>query len=1004
MLETARNQGNFFYKSHNYSTALSCYKEGIRCLMKMRLILSNINIHSQKNNDLKHKLHSLFLRSIDDEIALLAMNCSTVCLKMYRADKALSFCEYALLKIQLNENEKNVDDSTFKTRPTDREKYKNMILNKLCTIYLQLGNLKLFNRNYRKITSISQGLSCFLRNTQHRGMLSYGKCSYDESPSDMKDFPEQSNDPIAQNNIFRLKSNNSTEDDKDLFNLPDKAKLKEYLQKYLEIKNKEKKIRNYQKKYRAIRKKEIEQKNLEEKKNADPKENSINDKTTDNSEKNNKGKNIDFTEINEIEINTDIEDDSEKNQDSDSKIPNRFFIEQHNFTYSLLSVNFIFKTISLFYKMNINKFNIEWMERRNVEIKVDESYFHKEETKELDSDNKNAQIDEDSDKNTIQKLKPQIRNEQKANNESDRLEKQQPEDEIKVENEELEQSQPKKEIKSEQKNQSIKESQSEKKNILDCESEQKAIENVTDQELQSDTEDNGEEIKTQIENILKENPFSSKKYAHLSAFPESLKNSVSENLFVLGDTHGNLLNTFLKVQEITNNFSESFKGKIVFNGDFVDRGKMGLELVMFLYLLKIYYDGATRDEKKSTDFDRNNQEVLRADSCFTNHILFNTPIDFNNDIFSETSPKIALNRGNHELRDVNERYTFLSEIIDKYRFHSTPLHKFMNDSFQALSICAISNGIFIVHGGLTDDMGLEEIEDIDRKVNKLRHIGIDWKSRCNSQENESTEPILKGLDKKEDTGVNLEKSSDDIHNVQKNLEKINLLSETDKKESTRETAVEQSKNSTEEIVEKPKDLENRETIEKLNDKLNDLENKEAVEKSKMLNEESKDSENKGRVEKSEMLNEESKGPVEKSKMSNDKSQDLENKPKDSENKGKESTIKEKKIETAKNKVETFTVSSMLTGMLWSDPRDIPVSERSRRGAGIHFSYSSITNFFKRSGLFFIIRSHEYNKECFQKHHDERTVTVFSAVDYDGEINDGKLMEIRGMFYVLHTIT
>ena len=87
----------------------------------------------------------------------------------------------------------------------------------------------------------------------------------------------------------------------------------------------------------------------------------------------------------------------------------------------------------------------------------------------------------------------------------------------------------------------------------------------------------------------------------------------------------------------------------VFNGDFVDRGKNGVECLLILYAFKVLYPQA-----------------------------------------------MFLNRGNHEQITLNERYGFADEVRDKY---DAEMFDLITDSYRYLPLVSvIDNRIAVLHG------------------------------------------------------------------------------------------------------------------------------------------------------------------------------------------------------------------------------------------------------------------------------------------------------------------
>jgi serine/threonine-protein phosphatase 5 len=101
----------------------------------------------------------------------------------------------------------------------------------------------------------------------------------------------------------------------------------------------------------------------------------------------------------------------------------------------------------------------------------------------------------------------------------------------------------------------------------------------------------------------------------------------------------------------------------VFNGDFVDRGKKGMEVLLIVYAFKLVYPTT-----------------------------------------------VTLNRGNHEQKRINGKYGFEDEVRTKY---DTELFDLIQKTFSLLPLCAvIEKKIFVVHGGLfaEDGVTIEELK------------------------------------------------------------------------------------------------------------------------------------------------------------------------------------------------------------------------------------------------------------------------------------------------------
>jgi len=143
--------------------------------------------------------------------------------------------------------------------------------------------------------------------------------------------------------------------------------------------------------------------------------------------------------------------------------------------------------------------------------------------------------------------------------------------------------------------------------------------------------------------------------------------SAKHSVVVVGDLHGSMVD-LAEILELNGWPSESLT--YVFNGDFVDRGDFGIEVLMSLFALKIIYPHA-----------------------------------------------VYLNRGNHEDADICKAYGFYEEIQKKYESQPENLYKVVCDMFTLIPLgVLIEKTAFVVHGGLFRDssVGLHEIQEIPR--------------------------------------------------------------------------------------------------------------------------------------------------------------------------------------------------------------------------------------------------------------------------------------------------
>nr|XP_023659030.1 serine/threonine-protein phosphatase with EF-hands 2-like [Paramormyrops kingsleyae] len=112
----------------------------------------------------------------------------------------------------------------------------------------------------------------------------------------------------------------------------------------------------------------------------------------------------------------------------------------------------------------------------------------------------------------------------------------------------------------------------------------------------------------------------------------------------------------------------SMEKPYVFNGDFVDRGKDSVEILLILFAFLLVY-----------------------------------PSD------------VHLNRGNHEDHIVNLRYGFTKEVLGKYRVHGRRILKLLQMIFRWLPLATvIDHKVLILHGGISDTTDLSLIAKMDR--------------------------------------------------------------------------------------------------------------------------------------------------------------------------------------------------------------------------------------------------------------------------------------------------
>eukprot|EP00906_Rhabdomonas_costata_P030178 RCo042620 len=144
-------------------------------------------------------------------------------------------------------------------------------------------------------------------------------------------------------------------------------------------------------------------------------------------------------------------------------------------------------------------------------------------------------------------------------------------------------------------------------------------------------------------------------------------------LVVVGDLHGQLAD--LLVIFNTHGLPSPTGTQYLFNGDFIDRGPNGVEILLILFAFKLLYPAS-----------------------------------------------VHLNRGNHEDSAISREYGFAREVGRKYS-RGQMFNLFMNALLYIPLATVVDNAVFVVHGGLPRNKGLSitHIRDIEPQLSVPDH-------------------------------------------------------------------------------------------------------------------------------------------------------------------------------------------------------------------------------------------------------------------------------------------
>ena len=152
----------------------------------------------------------------------------------------------------------------------------------------------------------------------------------------------------------------------------------------------------------------------------------------------------------------------------------------------------------------------------------------------------------------------------------------------------------------------------------------------------------------------------------LSAEPNLVR--VDGKVVIVGDIHGQFYDLVAMLRKLKGRNQAENSQKILFLGDYVDRGNYGPEVSAYLFCLKLKYP---------------------------------------NDIF--------LLRGNHESRDMAEAFNFRQQVLMLY---DEQVYEEFMDTFDVLPVASIVNGLYLsMHGGISHRLtSVDSINRFERRM------------------------------------------------------------------------------------------------------------------------------------------------------------------------------------------------------------------------------------------------------------------------------------------------
>lgn len=183
--------------------------------------------------------------------------------------------------------------------------------------------------------------------------------------------------------------------------------------------------------------------------------------------------------------------------------------------------------------------------------------------------------------------------------------------------------------------------------------------------------------------------------------------NIEGDVIVVGDIHGSL-HDLLRILK----FIQDKKAKVLFLGDYVDRGCFSLECITILFSMKVMHPDSIFLIRGNHEFDSLCSQYGFKDEILNYHSLKNPE----NCSSLSAKPLIKKSQSLFELNHIENEYYERCNDMYCYKYTETLYDAFIN-AFSYLPICAIINkATFCIHGGLSPK--LNHVDDINKHIKR----------------------------------------------------------------------------------------------------------------------------------------------------------------------------------------------------------------------------------------------------------------------------------------------